>query len=34
MEIQNPREGVLVFIREREKTIIEETTSWITIEEF
>ena len=34
MEIQDPREGVLAFIREIDKAIIEETTSWITIEEF
>ena len=34
MEIQNPREGVWVFIHEIEEAIIEETTSWITIGEF
>lgn len=34
MEIPNPREGVLVFIREIEKAIIEEAKSWITIGEF
>ena len=34
MEIQDPREGVLAFICEIDKAIIEETTSWITIEEF
>ena len=34
MEIQDPREGVLAFISEIVKAIIEETTSWITIEEF
>ena len=34
MEIQDPREGVLEFISEIDKAIIEETTSWITIEEF
>ena len=34
MEIEDPREGVLAFIREIDKAIIEETTSWITIEEF
>ena len=34
MEIQDPREGVLEFISEIDKAIIEETTSWFTIEEF
>ena len=34
MEIQDSREGVLAFIREIDKAIIEETTYWITIEEF
>ena len=34
MEIQDPREGVLAFISEIDKAIIEETTSWITIEKF
>ena len=34
METQDPREGVLAFISEINKEIIEETTSWITIEKF